>query len=66
MGEDIKVINLGFVNVFLVKLKEGFALIDTGLPNQWEKLESRLISEGCLPNNLKTSDLNPWGYGSCG
>lgn len=53
MEENIEVINLGFVNAFLVKLKKGFALIDTGLPNQWEKLENQLISKGCLPDNLK-------------
>ena len=34
MEENIKTINLGFVNVFLVKLKEGFILIDTGIPNK--------------------------------
>jgi glyoxylase-like metal-dependent hydrolase (beta-lactamase superfamily II) len=53
MEEDIKVINLSFVNAFLVKIKGGFALIDTGLSRQWEKLEKILISEGCLPNKLK-------------
>ena len=52
MEENIKVIG-GFVNVFLVKLKKGYALIDTGFPSQWKKLEDQLISEGCLPNNLK-------------
>lgn len=53
MEENIKTINLGFVNVFLVKLKDGFILIDTGISNKWTELEKRLILEGCLPNNLK-------------
>jgi len=53
MKSNIKVINLGFVNAFLVKLKDGFALIDTGVPNSWNALEEKLISEGCKPDKLK-------------
>lgn len=53
MKENITVINLGFVNAFLVKLKDGFTLIDTGLPNNWEILEKQLISKGSLPDKLK-------------
>jgi len=53
MEEDIKIINLGFVNAFLVRISEGFALIDTGLSKDWETLENRLISEGALPDKLK-------------
>ena len=51
--DDIKIINLDFVNAFLVKLDEGFILIDTGLPSHWERLESELITAGCLPGKLK-------------
>ena len=51
--EDIKTIELTFVNAFLVKVNEGFILIDTGLAMHWEKLESELISAGCLPDKLK-------------
>ena len=32
MNENIKVIALDFVNVFLVKAADGYILIDTGLP----------------------------------
>ena len=50
---DIKTIEMTFVNAFLVKVNEGFVLIDTGLSMHWEKLESELISAGCLPDKLK-------------
>lgn len=49
---DIKTVEMGFVNAFLLKGKSGFVLIDTGMPQHWEKLESDLISAGCLPDKL--------------
>lgn len=51
--ENITVIQLGFVNAFLVKLTDGFVLIDTGVSSQWEMLESALQKSGCLPGTLK-------------
>jgi hydroxyacylglutathione hydrolase len=51
--EDIKIIEMTFVNAFLVTVKDGFVLIDTGLGMHWEKLESELLSAGCLPDKLK-------------
>jgi len=51
--DDVTIIQMTFVNAFLVKVKEGFILIDTGLAMHWEKLESELISAGCLPDKLK-------------
>jgi hydroxyacylglutathione hydrolase len=51
--DDIKTIELTFVNAFLVKVNEGFILIDTGLSMHWEKLDSELVSAGCLPDKLK-------------
>ncbi len=53
MKDDIKVIGLDFVNAFLLKVEDGYILIDTGLPGHWEKLEKELLSAGCLPDNLK-------------
>ncbi len=50
---EYKIIQLDFVNAFLVKVKEGFVLIDTGLPQHWERLEAQLIAAGCLPSLLK-------------
>jgi glyoxylase-like metal-dependent hydrolase (beta-lactamase superfamily II) len=51
--EDIKIIEMTFVNAFLVKVIDGFILIDTGLAMFWEKLERELTSAGCLPGKLK-------------
>jgi hydroxyacylglutathione hydrolase len=52
-NDDIKIIELTFVNAFLVKVNEGFILIDTGLSMHWEKLDGELVSAGCLPDKLK-------------
>jgi glyoxylase-like metal-dependent hydrolase (beta-lactamase superfamily II) len=51
--EDIKIIEMTFVNAFLAKVKGGFILIDTGLSMFWEKLESELIAAGCFPDKIK-------------
>jgi len=53
MNDKIKIIELDFVNAFLVKAKDGFVLIDTGMPHDWERLEAELIATGCLPSKLK-------------
>jgi len=50
---DLKIIKLTFVNSFLIKVNEGFILIDTGMSMHWEKLENELINSGCLPDLLK-------------
>ena len=53
VNEDVKIIELSFVNAFLLKVADGFILIDTGLPMLWGKLESELKASGCVPGNLK-------------
>jgi glyoxylase-like metal-dependent hydrolase (beta-lactamase superfamily II) len=53
MDDKIRIIELDFVNAFLVKAKDGFVLIDTGMPQHWERLEAELIATGCLPFKLK-------------
>jgi hydroxyacylglutathione hydrolase len=49
----IKTITLGFVNVYLVDVTDGFILVDTGLPVQRERLERELAAAGVVPGNLK-------------
>jgi hydroxyacylglutathione hydrolase len=51
--EEIKTIELTFVNAFLLKVKENFILVDTGLAMHHEKLERELTSAGCPPDRLK-------------
>jgi hydroxyacylglutathione hydrolase len=53
MDEKIRVLNLGMVNAYLLKAKDGFVLIDTGLPYMWEALDSQLAAAGCQPGNIK-------------
>ena len=52
MNDKIRIIDLGFVNAFLLKSDKGFVLIDTGIPKQREQLENELKSAGCTPENL--------------
>jgi hydroxyacylglutathione hydrolase len=47
------IIDLGFVNAFLVPADDGFILIDTGVAQQWKRLEAELLRAGCLPDRLK-------------
>jgi hydroxyacylglutathione hydrolase len=53
MDDTVKIIPLDFVNAYLVRAGAGWALIDTGLPGQWEQLEKELLAAGCLPDRLK-------------
>jgi len=53
MNDDIKVIGLGFVNAFLLRAGDGWILIDTGMPGQWEILETKLSAMGGLPDKLR-------------
>jgi hydroxyacylglutathione hydrolase len=47
------VLNLGFVNAYLLSIQDGYILIDSGLPFQWGALESDLRKAGALPDRLK-------------
>jgi hydroxyacylglutathione hydrolase len=51
--EKIKTIKLSFVNAYLVNVKDGFILIDTGLNIFREQLENELLKAGALPKKLK-------------
>ena len=52
MDEETRVINLDFVNAYLLKANQGFVLIDTGLSTHWPRLEAELTAAGCLPDHL--------------
>jgi hydroxyacylglutathione hydrolase len=53
MIEEIRRINLGFVNAYLLKIDTGYILIDTGISQQWSHLESELLASAALPDQLK-------------
>ncbi|HVP22183.1 MAG TPA: MBL fold metallo-hydrolase [Anaerolineaceae bacterium] len=54
MPQEMKMIDVGGVNCFLLKTGDGrFALIDTGFARQRAALEQELLSSGCQPGNLK-------------
>ena len=53
MNDKIRIIDLGFVNAYLLESDKGFVLIDTGIPAQKEQLENKLLSAGCTPENLQ-------------
>lgn len=55
---DVRTITMSFmlnisVNCYLVALEDGFALIDTGVPNRREYLVSELEAAGCRPGDLR-------------
>lgn len=51
--EGIVVNNFGGVNSAVIPTSEGYVLIDTGMPQQWAKLEEKLSLAGCLPDKLR-------------
>jgi hydroxyacylglutathione hydrolase len=53
MEQLVNWIDLGFVNAYLLKAEDGFILVDTGIGDHWKKLESELLTLGCLPERLK-------------
>ena len=54
MPQEIRTINTGGVNCYLLKTSDGgYVLIDTGFANRRIKLEQGLQSAGCKPGNLK-------------
>ena len=53
MGKAVEVIELGFVNAYLLEAEGGFVLIDTGMPAHWRELDRRLASAGCAPGRLR-------------
>ncbi len=53
MPEEIVTIDLGFVNAYLLRTREGFVLADTGVATQWGKLAAALAAAGCAPASLK-------------
>ena len=46
-------ISLGFVNAYLVHTPQGFLLVDTGVPDSWDRLRDALAAAGCTKENLK-------------
>jgi hydroxyacylglutathione hydrolase len=53
MNEKPIILNLGFVNAYLLPVRDGYILIDTGMPFQWDTLEADLLKAGALPDRLK-------------
>lgn len=53
MSQEIKTINVGGVNCFLIRTDNGFVLIDTGVLNDPSKLEEELEKAGCKPGRLE-------------
>jgi glyoxylase-like metal-dependent hydrolase (beta-lactamase superfamily II) len=53
MRQDIRIINLGGVNCYLVNTGQGYLLIDTGFLSKRAKLEQALELAGCRPGNLQ-------------
>ncbi len=53
MDNKMTRIDLGMVNAYLLKAKDGFVLIDSGMPFHWAALDGQLAAAGCVPGKLK-------------
>lgn len=53
MSSAVLRIDLGFVNAYLIKAKEGFVLVDTGMSVHKAKLEAALEAAPCRKGELK-------------
>ena len=53
MAQEIRTINFGGVNCYLVRTGDGYILIDTGFSNKRSDIEKELESAGCQPGDLK-------------
>jgi hydroxyacylglutathione hydrolase len=53
MSDMVVPIELGFVNAYLVRAKEGFVLVDTGMAGQGPKLMAALAAAGCRKGDLR-------------
>lgn len=66
MQGDIRTINYGSVNCYLIRVGEGFLLIDTGLPSKRTKLEQELEAAGCTRGKLRLIVLTHGDYDHAG
>ncbi len=64
--QEIRTIGLGGVSCYLVGAGDGYALIDTGLPNKRAGLERALASAGCEPGSLQLVVLTHGDYDHAG
>jgi hydroxyacylglutathione hydrolase len=53
MSERIQLIDLGFVNAYLIPVGDDYILIDSGVAQQWSRLEDVLLQANSLPAHLK-------------
>ena len=53
MSQEIKAINFGGVNCYLVKGSDGYIMIDTGFSSKRAYLEKELETAGVMPGYLK-------------
>jgi glyoxylase-like metal-dependent hydrolase (beta-lactamase superfamily II) len=53
VSEEVRIIDLGFVNAYLIKTRDGDILVDTGVAQQWSRLETELLQTKSLPTCLK-------------
>ena len=66
MDESCMRIKLGSVNAYLVKVADGFVLVDSGFPWQWARLQAALESAGCVPGTLRLIVLTHGDIDHCG
>ena len=53
MTKSVQTLTFRFVNAYLVKVDDGFVLIDTGFRSDRKTLDQALADEGCGPGDLR-------------
>lgn len=63
---EIRTITLAGVNCYLIKVANGYIMIDTGLPKKRAEIEQELESSGCKPKGLRLIVLTHGDYDHAG
>lgn len=66
MIKDIRIVVCGRTSCYVIKAKDGYILIDTGISNRQEDLIEQLYSLGCTPGSIKLILLTHGHYDHVG
>jgi glyoxylase-like metal-dependent hydrolase (beta-lactamase superfamily II) len=58
--------SFGMVNAYLLRARDGFALVDTGLPNHRAEIDASIAAAGCQPGDLRLIVLTHGDYDHAG
>jgi len=65
-GEAITSISFDMANCYLLRAREGFVLVDTGLPRNRTRIDHAIEAAGCRPGDLRLIVLTHGDYDHAG